>query len=108
MRAVRAAAPDWDRPRRTRLRARTRKRRGPAARCESPQKSQTPARMQRHDAAGEAFPLHPRKAGVADHLGKLIGPGELPDRFDEVLIGFRITRHGAAERRDHLERKEIV
>ena len=28
---------------------------------------QTPARMQRHDAAGEAFPLHPRKAGVADH-----------------------------------------
>src|SRR5882762_7399526 len=84
--AVRAAAPATDRPRRTRPRARTRNRRGRGARYEWKQKSQTPARMQRHDAAGQRLMTHAQKSGGADHLGKGVGLWKFPDRFDEILI----------------------
>ena len=39
---------------------------------------------------------------------KALGLRKFPDRFDEVLIGFGVAGDGAAERRDHLEREEVI
>src|SRR3981081_3278852 len=64
--------------------------------------------MQRHDAAGEALPADARKTGRSDHLGKQVRPRKLTDRFDEVLIGLGVAGHGAAERWNDFERKQIV
>src|ERR1700688_4132053 len=105
---ARAAALMLDRQRRTRPRARTRNRRGPAARCGLWPRSQTPARMQRHDAARKALPIDPREACRTDHLGKGIGLWKFTDRFHKVLIGFGVAGHGAAERWNQLERKQLV
>ena len=39
---------------------------------------------------------------------KAVGRGKLADRFDEIAIGFRVAGHHAAERRDHVERIDVV
>src|SRR5260370_28642293 len=64
--------------------------------------------MQRHDAARQALPVDAGKAGRPYHFSKRAGLGKLADRFDEVTIGFGIAGHRAAERRNDLERKQIV
>ena len=49
-----------------------------------------------------------RKTGGADHLGESAGLRKFADRLDEILVGFGVAGHGAAERRNYLERKQIV
>src|SRR5712691_7752801 len=77
-----------------------------------PKSSQTalepPARMQRDDAATHALERDAAEAGRAHYLGKRIGPRKPADRFDQVAIGLGIADHGTAERRDHVERVEVV
>src|SRR5260221_10818116 len=103
-----AAAPKTDRRRRIRLRARTRNRRGQAARCALKLRSQTPARMQRHDPTGEHLPVDAGKTSGADHVRERVGFRKFADGLDEVLVGFGIAGHGAAKLGDHLEGKEFV
>src|SRR5712671_8205829 len=66
-------------------------------------RSQPPARMQRHDAAGHALEAGPCEAGIAHHLRERLRMWEAADRFDQIAIGFAIARHHAPERRDHVE-----
>src|SRR6266516_1891168 len=64
--------------------------------------------MQRHDTAREALPADAGETGRADHVRKRGGLGKFTNRFHKVAIGFRVAGHGAAERRNHLERKQII
>src|SRR5262245_51919636 len=68
-----------------------------------PPSSQPPARVQRHDAPGHALETDAAEARVAHHLRERLRVREAADRFDEVAIGFAITRHDPPERRDHVE-----
>src|SRR3984893_15400842 len=70
--------------------------------------SQPPAGMHRNHSAGqhaEADAAEPRRR---DHFRKRLRPWEAPDRFDQISIGFRVTRDRAAERRNDVEGIEIV
>ena len=49
-----------------------------------------------------------REAGGADHFGKGMGSWKFADRFDEIAIRFGVTGDDAAQRRNHLEGKQIV
>ena len=42
------------------------------------------------------------------HLGKCLGPRKAADRFHQIAIGLGVAGDRAAERRDHVERIEIV
>src|SRR5439155_23719042 len=64
--------------------------------------------MQRYDTAREALPADAGETGRADDVRKRGGLGKFTNRFHKVAIGFRVAGHGAAERRNHLERKQIV
>src|SRR6266566_3410828 len=64
--------------------------------------------MQRHDTAREALPGDAGEAGRADYFRKRAGLGKFTNRFHEVSIGFGVAGDGAAERRNHLERKQII
>ena len=64
--------------------------------------------MQRHHAAGEALEGDATEISAADHVGELRGLGKLADRLDEIAIGLGVAGHGAADRRDDVERIEVV
>ena len=64
--------------------------------------------MQRYDTAREALPADAGETGRADHVRKRGGLRKFTNRFHKVAIRFRVAGHGAAERRNHLERKQIV
>ncbi len=64
--------------------------------------------MQRHDTAREALPVDAGKARRPHHFGKRARLGKLADRFDEIAIGVGVAGHRTAERRNDLERKQIV
>src|SRR6266436_5699094 len=64
--------------------------------------------MQRHDTAREALPADAGEASRTDHFRKRGGLGKSTNRFHEIAIGFGVPGDGTAERRDHLERKQIV
>jgi hypothetical protein len=51
---------------------------------------------------------HTGKTGAADHLRERVRPGEFANRFDQVLVGVGVAGDHAAQRGNHLERKEIV
>src|SRR5262245_63557374 len=70
--------------------------------------SQPPARMQRHDAAGHALEADAAEAGAAHHVGERLRVREAADRFDQVAVGFAVAGYDAPERRDHVERIEVV
>src|SRR5262249_32792143 len=103
-----ATAAASDRPDRARPRGRTRSRPGRGAPDGRARRSQAPARMQRHDAAGERLRGYAAEAGGANHRGEIVRLGKAPDRLDEVAVGFRIARDRAAERRDDIERIEVI
>src|SRR4051812_18015005 len=60
-------------------------------------RSQPPARMQRHDAAGHALEAGPCEAGIAHHLRERLRMREAADRFDQIAIGFAVACHHAPE-----------
>ena len=66
-------------------------------------------RMQRHDAAGERLIATPaRKPAARIMSAKACGLREAADRFDQIAIGLGVAGHRAAERRDDVERIEVV
>src|SRR3981189_2668299 len=64
--------------------------------------------MQRHDTTREALAADAGETGRTDHFRKRGGLGKFTNRFHEVAIGFGVAGAGAAERRNHLERKKII
>src|SRR5262245_14989341 len=64
--------------------------------------------MQRHDAAGHALEADAAEASAAHHLGECLRAWEAADRFDQIAIGLAVAGHDAPERRDHIERIEVV
>src|SRR5262245_29032706 len=97
-----------DRRCRTRLRARTRRPPASAVRHERSKRSQTPARIQCDDAARHRFKADAREICRADHVGKGRGLRELLDLFDEIAISLGVAGDDPAERRNHVERIELV
>ena len=48
------------------------------------------------------------EAGILDHGGEARLVGEAADRFDQIAIGLAVADNQVADRRDHLEREEVV
>src|ERR1700730_3001320 len=69
---------------------------------------QPPARMQSHPPAGQDAMAHAAESRTRNHVGKCLRLREAPDRFDQIAIGFRVSRHRAAQRRNDIERIEVV
>src|SRR5580698_8720504 len=97
-----------DRSRRTRLRGRRRSRRGRYAIDTRARRSQSPAGMQRDNAAGESLMRRAGEARGAHHGGEVLRLREPADRFDQVAIRFRVAGNNSAKRRDHAKRVEII
>src|SRR3954451_13351334 len=64
--------------------------------------------MQCHDAARKALPVHARETGCADHFRERIRFRKFADRFHKVAIRFSVAGYGAAQRRYHIEGKQVV
>ena len=63
---------------------------------------------QKVDAAGERTKGDARESGGPHHAGKDLGRWKAADRFDQIAVGFGIAGDEAAERRDDVERIEVV
>src|SRR4249920_3421340 len=96
------------RPAQRRLRVRVRSRRAPDGEGEKKLRSQSPARMERHNATGHRPKRYTAEACGFDHPRKYLRLGKFADRFDEILIGVAISGHNLAHTRDHLEGIEFI
>src|SRR5262249_20986991 len=70
--------------------------------------SQPPPGMQRNHAARQYTEAYPSEPGRRDHFRKGLGFRKAPDRFDQISVRLGIARDRPAERRDDVERIEIV
>src|SRR5260370_4370764 len=70
--------------------------------------SQRPRGMQRTHAAGNRPEAPPPEPRCRDHFRKGRRFWKVPDRFDQISVGFRVADDRPAERWDHVEGIKIV